>query len=106
MGRIKYPKLSRQNLNAILKDIKNSIKTNENKNHIFIKFGNEFIKEFKNFINSFDIDCPFLLYVLEKENDISKFIFKKPQNIAYLIESEKDEQNLLLINKITMLRLD
>ena len=97
----KYPKLSRQNLNAILKDIKNSIKTNENKNHIFIKFGNEFIKEFKNFINSFDIDCPFLLYVLEKENDISKFIFKKPQNIAYLIESEKDEQNLLLINKIT-----
>ena len=96
----KYPELKNNNLNNILNNIKNSIKKNENKNHIFIKFGNEFIKEFKNYINTFEIDCPFLLYVSEKDNNISNFKFKKPQNVAYLIEPEKNNPNIL-ITKIT-----
>ena len=62
----KYPELSCQNLNPILTSIKKSIKGNENKSHIFIKFGNEFIKEFKIYINSFDIDCPFY-YMFQKK---------------------------------------
>ena len=83
----KYPNLSKDNINDILNDLIESLKSSNNKNNIIIKFGINYAKAFRKMSNSFNADHPFILFNLSENDKVEPDffeIFKYPQYISYI----------------------
>ena len=95
----KYPNLSKDNINDILNDLIESLKSSNNKNNIIIKFGINYAKAFRKMSNSFNADHPFILFNLSENDKVEPDffeIFKYPQYISYI--KDKFDQKIPDLN--------
>ena len=91
----KYPKLSKVNLNTILRDFMKTLEQSNNKNNIIIKFGKNLAEAFAVASANFTIDHPSILFNFEKNDKIEKEFFNRfrlPQYINY-IKDKYDPKN-------------
>ena len=99
----KYPNITDNNANEILKDFTTSLKTSVNKKNVIINFGYKYIKAFRKMSNNLDADHPFILFNLSENDEIEKDFFQKfknPQYISYIKDKYNPEKPDLNLHKI------